>query len=452
MPTLLILLACGGLGLPKVLMDCGDLDCKRAWVSERWAADPAAVMAAVVGEEDPIVRLVLVQDLSEAHPGETAQLCERLPPDAAQRRCQHLNRRPHLWQLELDAPATGTTTSALDALAPRATIRSPWEGLTPLEASCPSAEGRNTCQVDLALTSARRGRAEEAARACLGVPEGKWRYECFFSAADTSFKAGQVQSVVELCMGSGPYLPRCLVHLLVQVEQLAPSAEVRDARGWEAVSALTSETRAALEARLPELSERTIERLWAGVMARSYTEVTRVTGLPLEAVEAAALPHVRAAAAARLWALESKRAERGAEVWVGWLKQALADREPSRTGGPVPKRSVEPGMGGWEVTLEGEEALPRVPYLGDAWRAWSPDEDTDLLICLLEAAARGAGKRDRLFQDAMAHADPLVRWTAARLVAADTLTAPVPGVLEAAAGDTDPRVRARAALRAEGDR
>jgi len=446
--TLLTLLACGVGAPPDALSDCGDLECKRAWMTANWEASPEAVMDAVAAEADPAFQTVLVQDLSEAHPGHTASLCERLPAGPAQRRCRSLNTRPHLWQIDVEAPSEGKQGSGkvFRTLKTREPVASPWDGQEPRMAPCPSAEGVNTCQSDLALSSAIEGRYRDAGLACQGVPEEKWRYECFFEAADVGYtpgEGGRIPEVLDLCMGGGPYLSRCLGHLMVELGRLAPPSEVAAPEAWGALNGLASEVRGSLKSRIPELLDRAPDRMWAGAMALSYLKATRVTGLPLASTEPAAIPHIRAAAASRLWTLEGEEA-RGAAEWVARLKAALADKTPSEAGGPLPEEPPAPGPGDWEDDLAGEEGLPRITYIGDAWRATARDEDTDLLICLLEAAARGSGARAELFTDALTHADPLVRWTAVRLLAADEFRKPIPGLLAAGAKDEHPLVKARA--------
>ena len=445
---LLILLACSAGSVPDKLEDCSSLECKRAWMAARWEGGAEGVMDAVAAEADPVVQTVLVQDLSQAHPGHTAALCERLPAGATQRRCQSLNTRPHLWQIDLETPSAGSQGSGkvFLTLNTHDPMASPWAGQEPRMATCPSAEAVNTCQVDLALRMSQQRRYQDAGLACLGIPEEKWRYECFFEAADVGFvsgRGGRVSGVVQLCMGSGPYLSRCLGHLMVAAGRRVPSSELDAPAEWRAVNGLVAEVRGALKEQLPELSERGADRVWAGAAALSYVRATRVTGIPLEHTDPEAAAHIRAAAAARLWVMEAKRRERGADYWVARLKAALADRTPSKAGGPIPEKLPPPWTGDWEVKLAGEEALPRIAYQGDAWRTVAADEDADLLICLLEAAARGAGERDRLFTDAAAHPEPLVRWTAARLMASNGSKRPVPGVLELAAEDPHPLVRAR---------
>ena len=65
--------------------------------------------------------------------------------------------------------------------------------------------------------------------------------------------------------------------------------------------------------------------------------------------------------------------------------------------------------------------------------------DVDVVICVLEAARIARPSRGRILRDGLEHADPLVRWTAVRLIGheGDAMAAALP------AQDPSPLVQAR---------
>jgi hypothetical protein len=441
LPMLLaVLIACANPAPPDALTGCGDMPCKKTWVEARWAQDPQATMAAVITEGDPFARDMLALALVEAHPGETEALCAGLPEGAVQRRCKSINARPHLWQIDLEDPEAGPQGSGrvFSALQPEAPIASPWEGALPLQVPCFWGSGVTTCQSEFALESAREGRVEEAGRACQAIEAEKWRYECFFEAADGAWhleRPERVAESVQLCTGSGPYLPRCLGHLAVQIGRSAPPAR-GPAAAWEATQLRVENLEVGMAHHAPALLAPMLERTWSEVMSTAYSAAATISGDPLDVVSQSALPHLRAAAAQRLWLLEGGQRRSGAE-WVARLEEALEDRGEDRTarpGEPPAPRDF------WEERLPGEEALPRVLYLENTYRAVADTREADLWICLLEAAARADGDRRALFTEALEHPDPRVRWTAARLL---MVLRPDRTLAARAAGDGDPLVSAR---------
>ena len=70
----------------------------------------------------------------------------------------------------------------------------------------------------------------------------------------------------------------------------------------------------------------------------------------------------------------------------------------------------------WPSDLPGEETIPAIAYLGTARRTVSEDPTIDLTICVLEAVGRSPPVPSLIMKQGAAHPDPLVSWTAKRLV------------------------------------
>jgi hypothetical protein len=274
------------------------------------------------------------------------------------------------------------------------------------------------------------------------IDDGQWRYECFFQAAERSLdpeQRGRLGDTIRLCLGADIYMSRCLGHISGTIAGLAPSAGVEDRAAWERTNRLAAEARRALAPLDPGLAERLASDMWARAMARAYSAAQPVSGNPLDVVEPAATPHVRAGAAQRLMALEGDQDRTSAE-WAARLDEALTARTTGEQ--PPPREQEVTGARDlWSDTLPGEEALAWVPYIADAKRAIAVDPAADGLICLIEAAARDGRTHERLFAGALGHEDRVVRWTAARLLRTQRVS---PKLKERVLADSDPLVRGRA--------
>ena len=68
----------------------------------------------------------------------------------------------------------------------------------------------------------------------------------------------------------------------------------------------------------------------------------------------------------------------------------------------------------WSSDGKEEENIPSVYYMTDGRRGYHPSPHIDLLICVLEAAARLPNGLSLLKEGRM-HSSPIVQWTAHRL-------------------------------------
>lgn len=119
----------------------------------------------------------------------------------------------------------------------------------------------------------------------------------------------------------------------------------------------------------------------------------------------------------------------------------LSLRFRSRTGQGMPSMRGAPIGTRWMSWLEGERDRPTALYLGQARRALAEAPVADGLVRLLEAAARQTLPDWNLLLEGLDHADPTVRWTAARLIRARDVRGQLGERLRAS---SDPLVAAQA--------
>lgn len=439
--TLPLLLALVGLGCETA----DPLDARRGELLALWQADPAAAERALAAVEDPIERQVLVLHIAEQTPGRSEALCALLPHGPTLRRCERIHERPHLRA----SPERLKDDAAL-GLSFGEGVQDPWEGVRVVEVPCDHEALRVSCQNDAARFSAANGRAKSAAAACLALEESRWRQECFFLAAEAWLSGSEAEALPEglkLCYAAGEFRDRCALHALLHVDRFVPVGEGGQApeQGWASLLTLLETLERELTPWAPGLAEDLQGRTAARALWLAYAEVVEVTGNPLSTLPEALHPHMRAAAAWRIWQLEGTT-PRSLDEWDARLQAALAARAPS--GGAVPETRrppPEPLELLWDTVLPEESSLPRVRFLGRPWRLTHPDPATDALIALLESAGRHhrLPTSRPLLEEALAHPEPAVRHTAARLLGARGRASALAPLAE----DPDPAVRARAAHR-----
>lgn len=440
-PSLLLLLLPGcGESLPDRLDQCPDQACQQLWVESRWATDPEAVARAIGALPDPLARVALVRQLTDAHPGEAKPLCDLLPEGDPRQACHTRNMRPHLQQVEVRSTAKASTDQDSDGHGFRIqrAIPSPWERVSPQAADCAVEE--RSCQNEAARQRAARGDLEGAAASCAALSDATWRAECYFQAAEAASQqpgaaGGQA---VSLCLGAASFAGRCLSHLVRNLGTQAPRAASGDTTRWQALVEAIAAGRETLADADADLAEQYEGQAWAYALRFAYSQESEVNAAPLDVLPEPAFPHVRAAMAWRLWSQEGLQ-ERTLAAWETRIEEALADRAPRHSSRSSARRDLSPIVRDyWARILPDERGLTRVPYLGPAERALAEDPLEDATICLVEAAARSQPPAKALLAEALSHKSSLVRWTAARL-----LSTVDPRNHALNRGDADPMVRAR---------
>lgn len=405
--------------LPDHLSECPDDLCRQSWVSATARADALAAAREVAELRDPISAEALVVAVSSAHPDALGQVCEILSPDLGGARCEKARSRPHLWQVQARAPASAKG-----------------QRVEPHGQALPSLSPPESSLVDPGTLSSPR------VVPCLAQTEPEPRAECLFQAAEAAADAPAPEATGEpttLCLTASPFVSQCLLHILFRVGARAPVSTSDDAGAWKDLVTAVASSAAAIPD--PELRRAWREQLWGNALRYAYEDAAPVTGHPLDHLPPEAIPHVHAALAWRLWALEGAL-PRDLAKWQARLSEALASREgPTAT----PSRQMSRTFRDlWPELLPGEEALPRVAYFTGATRTRSEDTATDALLALMEAAARADPPGTALLISGLSHASREVRWTAARLLGAHD---PGRRLRRPAFEDADPLVAARARYR-----
>ncbi|MCB9779297.1 MAG: hypothetical protein H6742_12090 [Alphaproteobacteria bacterium] len=441
-------LACGLSGGPGA--DCADLDCRRAAVAKAWPEDPAAVRAEVQAEGDALVRASLVEAVFEAHPG--AGLCTELPAGIVRRRCERVDADAARWTLdELDPTAQAAAIGpAFRSLAAGPTARLPGLSTATPARDCGNEVPEHSCLVERAREAARTGDLHGAAAACQAVGDVRWQPACMVEAAELGCRTQTVEHcgiAAELCLGAGAWQVPCLEHVAETVATLAdpatqaPStaaATGASARGWAALRQRTTE----LELRLGPLdllrAHRLVDRVWAESARLSYGRASVLVGDPLDQLPADARPHVRAAVA---WRIVDAEPPASLSDGAAAVVEALGQRG-ARGRDRLLERNHPSPVDLWTDDLPGEDELPWVAYLGPARRAVSSDPEIDARVVVLEAAARTSPPADWMLVEGLHDPARIVRWTAARLLAA---IEPGHPALATARADPDALVARRAA-------
>ncbi|MFZ5477411.1 MAG: hypothetical protein ACOZNI_11615 [Myxococcota bacterium] len=404
------LLLLAGCGEPATFEDCGGAACRAAMALREWEADPAATAAKVAALPDELERTLIVEQLTEAHPGDTATLCERLPAGDAQRRCRKLNTRPHLGVRPppTQAPSVARTAPgpALSVL-PVAPLPLPAEPAAP--DTCGEAAARGACVDGAARRAAREGHAGAVPEICARHAREPMRDECVFGAAEGVVEAEGAEGYARaaaLCAAAGAFDRACHTHLLLYTVRARPRAEAMTADDVSEAARFAEAVHAAW-AGDPATGDAHAGWFWARWLAGAYHASETVPGTPLVLLPEEARSHARAAAVARLQALGRLRgtlAER-----VAAAEAALAQRPE-----PVPDGvTVRPTQGrvgpvwGADATAA-DAATPAVWYLGADRRPVDPDPAVDLALCVVAAAAHAQPLDTALLAEASASETPVV--------------------------------------------
>ncbi len=402
---------------------CADAACRQARALAAWAQEPAEGIRLIEALPDGVERSAAVARLMESDPAGVSELCDLLPQGKLRVRCQRTADRPHLWEGPTDPVPTGVRAAGGPRSHRLASVQTRTSVLLSVSGDlglCISAPDPHTCAWARAMELGAKGQVREAAARCAGIKvEGgdvdAWQSECRFSAAEATIRAqgaAGYAGAAELCLSAGRFQERCLIHLSRDLAARAPAA---DGGSGPALEAMVEAAEAigrfwADDAAAPKF----VDHFWSLALGYAFQKAQTVTGDMLDSVPASVRPHVHAAAAWRLVALEGLGTH-NLPYWLRALDVALA----SRAGGP--ERLVDavhmPGVGNlWGVDVAADREVRAIIYMGMGRRGTSVSTASDRLICLLEAAARQDPPGMALLAEAAAIPDPAVRWTANRLL------------------------------------
>ncbi len=391
-------------------------------ILSRWATDPAAATQMIDALPAPAESIAVITLLTEAHPGETRALCQRLDGDA-RRRCRRLNMRPHLTA-ETPPPAQARTASGPSTVHILPDIPDPLADVSALPAEqCSDAVEPRSCRSHLATEAAKTGDIRAAVGLCRGMPGAlRWKHECAFQAAEkviNTIRFDRLEAAGEACMAAGDFAAHCLAHLTATLSRQAPPASSPITKPWQEVIEIAAALDTYWAPQDPQFAEWSVARLWAEVLFLSYSRSPRVVGNPLDHLPPAARPHIHAAAATRMLHLARDRSG----SLTDWQVR-LADALEARVAVPFPLSGppmVLLPVDHWPADRPGDERIPATFAPGNIRRPTSDDIATDQTLALLEAAARCDPPLEDLLIEASASPDETIQWSARRLLAAVAL-------------------------------
>ncbi|RME22552.1 MAG: hypothetical protein D6798_15575 [Deltaproteobacteria bacterium] len=423
--------------------DCVEVECRAAWAAAHWPEAKRQVRDLVAAEQDPMGRARIVEAVFEAWPGEAEALCGLLSPGVTRERCETVHQRADLLRLDPDDPAAASSTGeAAWILAPSPTMR-PVDLPPPVPVDCGPEVPERSCRWWTAGERAGAGQVGTAAAVCAGLADARWRGVCLVDVVRRTCTPETPEGcgmAVEPCVAAGPLRTPCLIEVSGALAATAPASESPDPNGWAALTSRLREVERRFQDIDPMLGEGFVQRTWAEATMLAYGQSRIPAGDPLDHVPAIAVPHVRAAIA---WRQATQKMEGNLQARADAVGAAML-RRSQRTGArPMPRGRVRIA-GYWAETLPGEEEFASIPYLQNARRAWSADPDVDRRLCVLEASARVIPLDLAMLVEGLGAEEVVVRWTAARLL---SQLRPDHAALAHVRGDSDPRVRARAARR-----
>ncbi len=236
----------------------------------------------------------------------------------------------------------------------------------------PFEQLRTICLVEAAARAGREADAARAEGACAAVPEGAWREECRFRAAEELALRGDALSALRGCGAAGRFARFCVTHVGWKLPPPDdPSAAVAfpdTVAPWLGAAAAITDAPLRLEA------EDTLRARWH--FARVYgTGVADPADVRRAAPEDA--PHARGA-----FALEAARLLRGDAAAVSAAFDATA---PLR--GPVLPPERRHGRYDGDLRVDAEAELPAVRTFGGGRRLVGADAAEDVAVAVLEALA-----------------------------------------------------------------
>jgi hypothetical protein len=404
-------------------LDCADAQCRAEAVETAMAQGPEAVNSELVKLPDVLERIAVISGLVDAHPKDANWLCPQLPRGMSRERCESVAERPHLWGGLDDSLKTA-------ARAGPGPARSTWSA-TDVPASAvtlsPGSKGRCTTEVDPhacawghARQAALLGDLEASTGWCAeliggGSSPDMWRYECFMMAAEahvSTWDRVRFEEAMDLCGRAGPFRGRCVSETVSSLARRAPASDVGGSLEWAPQVMRAHDVNEAWAD--SSLRTEVMDRFWALSTKFSVAKAVGMSGDAMDVLPVAAQPHFRAALSHQV-ILGATRVPLGLDD-AQRLVQVVLDRRIAGQPHEIDAVIDTPVLDLWSEDRAGESHFAAVSYLGESRRTVASDPQTDIRICVLEAAARVSPPWSALLEEGQSDPDERVRWTAVRLV------------------------------------
>ena len=322
-------------------------------------------------------------------------------------KCEHLLQRPHLFQhLKEKQSDSKVSNSYLHQIE--------HEQITVILQECSTKNGisERECIAENTRYFIMRGNIEKVAGLCNYLEE-KWRGECYFNTAEflvQSKGSSGYSEGVELCLGAQPFVKNCQEHLIMQLAQFAPSSLTSKRKYWQKIYSAENAIRSAWSFRDKVVMQENIERLWSEALGIAYFNSTPITGDPFDALEVRHHAHIRSAAMRRLLAIDAPDTK-SLEDWVQLANTSMLTRENGS-----PNRDKSTFLAVADLWEKSDSDTQRVVYMATSQRPTHPEFEVDLILAILEGAARRPPHNKVLLEEATKHAHPLIRESAQRLL------------------------------------
>ena len=316
-----------------------------------------------------------------------------------QKKCSDLLERPHLFQQKKEQQSTAHQFHSI---------------VDPLSLDCTDYDSERECILQNTKHSVMRGEIERVAGLCNHLQES-WRGECYFHTAEylvQSKGSSGYSDGVELCLGATPFVKNCMEHLIMQLAQFAPSSLTSQKADWNKIYSAENAIRSAWSFRDKKKMEENIERLWSESLGIAYFNSTPITGDPFDALEERHHVHIRSAAMRRLLAIDAPNTK-NIEDWIAEGEQALIVRE---NGSAYRDRNKNNFLAVSDLWTESASISENIVYMATSRRPTHKDPHIDMILAILEGAARRPPNNKILLEEATKYPHPLVQESAQRLL------------------------------------
>lgn len=296
---------------------------------------------------------------------------------------------------------------------------------------CREREAPVLCLTRSAVLQAKENHFEKGVGYCQWIDQPDFRSDCFFQSAEYAISLDPeiFQKAVLLCSAAYPNDSYCLIHSAFTLgSRFVPPADSLLPGAWRQMEQNLKELEKILGGQGFSSPEHFDDLFWATAIDQSIGRSKFLNGALYAHVPTEAHPHVRASLAHYLMANVETRRLRPLSLaeWMERLGKVEGITDPDKGIIKIPTKEEHfreaprvPPL--WESMAPGEERFLRTIYrgYGTSMRGVIPDnKKADGAVSILEAGARlpDEGNRTPLLEEGLTYPDPLVQWTARRLL------------------------------------